>query len=507
MNYFPILIGIGIGAIISLIAVRINKSHKAEIERRRVEILGKGEKEARELLKKAESQRENIKKFAQEENDHLEKQLESLKNTLSFKGNLLTKKEKRNENQTAIINQIKAEIRKAQQETKEAEEQIVEQLKSKTKLDIEEAKKTILKDFDKDLEVEHANLMQKVEEETCEEAPTIAKNLLKGVIQRITSASSVDKQTTSVTIKNDKFKGLLIGKNGKNIEYLESLLPDMDVIFNIEPNLVYIAGLNLANRVAAKKAISSLHKEKRAFDHDKIKKVVEKAKDEVSHDIEKAGREAVKKAKIQGDIPEELIMLIGKLKYRTSFGQNVLQHSIEMAGAASILAAEIGADIEKAKTAAFFHDIGKAIDHDVGGSHDQLSKEILEKHNFDADIVHAAYAHHDAEPQRTPEAMIVKAADAISAGRPGARQESLTNYLERIQKLEETVKDFEGVKKVFAISAGREVRMMVDEEEINDKGIVELATKAAKKIEEELTYPGKIKVNVIRTTKSIDFAK
>ncbi len=199
--------------------------------------------------------------------------------------------------------------------------------------------------------------------------------------------------------------------------------------------------------------------------------------------------------------------IVGRLKYRTSFGQNVLQHSIEMAAIAAMLAAELKADIEKARTAAFFHDIGKAIDHDVGGSHDQLSKEILEKYGFDPDIVHAAYAHHDAEPQKTPEAMLVKAADAISAGRPGARQESLTNYLERVQKLEEITKNFQGVKKSFAVSAGREIRVVVDELIIKDEDILGMAESVTAKIEQELTYPGKIKVNIIRRTEAIDYAK
>lgn len=496
-----------LGAAISLVIVRINKNYKEELERRRLEILEKGEKEAAEILKKASQQKVQLKKAAEDETKRIEEQLNMIKRTLSIKGDLLSKREKRNDNQKAVINQLKAEIRKRKTEIEETEKEITEKLKDKTKLNTEEAKKVILEDFDKKLEVTQAKLNQKIEEEVEEDAPTIAKNLLKTVIQRITSPSSVDKNSTAGPVRKDKFKGQLIGKEAKNVEYLESLLENVDIIFNIEPNTIYVGGLNLVNRNIGKKAIEKLKKMGGSITEAKIKQAVESAKAEIDKIIMKAGRDAIKKASIRCKVPEELIRLVGRLKFRTSFGQNVLQHSIEMAGAATILAAEINADVEKAKEAAFFHDIGKSIDHEVGGSHDQLSKEILEKYNFDPEIVHAAYAHHDAEPQRTPEAMIVKATDAISAGRPGARQESLTSYLERIQKLEEVAKEFEGVRKAYAISAGREIRVIVDEENIKDKDIKEIAEKAADKIEEELTYPGKIKVNVIRTTKAVDYAK
>lgn len=511
LNILLIIGGTLLGALSSLIIVRINKNYKEELERRKQEILEKGKKEAEELLEKARSQTKEIKKNAQEENKRLEEQLESLKRTLSFKGNLLSKRETRNENITATINRLKTEIRKEKTATDEAKEEIMTKLKNKTKLTSETAKSTILDSFGKKAELTRAKYAQMIEEEIGEDAPVIAKNLLKGVIQRITSPSSVDKNSTAITIKQDRFKGLLIGKQGKNIEYLESLLPDVDIIFNLEPKVIYAGGLNLVNRNIAKKAIEKLQNSTRKpriqIDHKKIKQAVEAARKEIDKAIIKAGKEAIKEANIKDKIPEELLKLVGRLKFRTSFGQNVLRHSIEMAAAGAILAAEIGADIEKAKTAAFFHDIGKAIDHEVGGSHDQLSKEILEEHNFDPDIVHAAYAHHDAEPQKTPEAMIVKAADAISAGRPGARQESLTSYLERIQKLEEVVQDFEGVKKAYAISAGREVRIIINEEELKDGDMQKVAEGAANKIEEELTYPGKIKVNVIRTIKAVDYAK
>jgi len=501
------IVGIILGGGISLLAVRINKHYKEKIAQQEQEILNKAKQQAQSLIKETHSKTKEIKRLAREENDHMEEQLKMLKKTLEFKSGILEKRDQRNTNIKNALNKAKIEIRKKKASTDEIEGQIVDKLKSKTKLNSDTAKQEILNKIDLELELQKGKLLKRTEEETEEDSINIGKNILKGVIQRITSPSSVDKNTTAVKIKRDKFKGLLIGKGGKNIETFEELLPDISIIFNLEPDIVYVGGLNLVNRNIAKKAIEKLTKEKKAFDQRKIKTAIAAAKKEIDKEILKAGRKAIKTANIKMDIPEDLVKLVGRLKFRTSFGQNVLQHSIEMAAMAAIMASEINADVEKAQVAAFFHDIGKAIDHEIGGSHDQISKDILEEHNFDPEIVHAAYAHHDAEPQKTPEAMLVKAADAISAGRPGARQESLTSYLERIKKLEQVVKEFDGIKKAYAISAGREIRVIVDQDVIQDENIKEMASDAAHKIEEELSYPGKIKVNIIRRTQAVDYAK
>ncbi len=507
INILLIIAGTAIGAGVSFIAVRINKCYKEKLAEQEREILAKAKEEAKKLIEETKSKTEEIKKNAREENTHMEKQLEMLKKALKFKGNILDKREQRNSNIKSTLNEAKRDIRKFKEEIDETEDKMVEKLKEKTKLDGDSAKKIILDKFDAEMELKRGKLLQKTEEDLEEDLINVSKNILRGVIQKITSPSSVDKNSTAVKVKNDQFKGRLIGKGGKNIEYFESLLDSVSIIFNLEPNIIYVGGLNLVNRNIAKLAIEELKKGKKAFGETQIKKAIDNAQKKIDKVILKAGKEAIQKANIKMDVPEELIKLVGRLKFRTSFGQNVLQHSIEMSAMAALMASEINADVEKAKVATFFHDIGKAIDHEVGGSHDVLTKEILEKYNFDPDIVHAAYAHHDAEPQKTAEAMLVKAADAISAGRPGARQESLTSYLERIQKLEEVTKGFEGVKKSYAISAGREVRVIVDEEKLTDEAMKELAEKAAKQIEEDLVYPGKIKINVIRRTEAIDYAR
>jgi len=506
-NILLVVAGTAIGITVSFTVIRINKHYKEKITEQEQAILAKAKEEAKKLIEATKSKTEEIKKDAREENAHMERQLQTLKNTLSFKGGILDKRKHRNENIKGTLNEVKRDIRKLEEEIEESEEAIVEKLKEKTQLKSEEAKKIILDKFGAEMELERGKLVQKTEEDLREDLINVSKNILRGVIQKVTSPSSVDKNSTAVKVKNDKFKGVLIGKGGRNIEYFESMLNDISIIFNLEPSTIYVGGLNLVNRNVAKLAIGKLQRERKAFGEQKIKQAIDTAQKEIDRRILKAGKEAIKEVNINMDIPEDLVKLVGRLKFRTSFGQNVLRHSIEMAAIAALMAAEINADVEKAKIATFFHDIGKAIDHEVGGSHDVLTKEILEKYNFDPDIVHAAYAHHDAVPQKTVEAMLVKAADAISAGRPGARQESLTSYLERIQKLEKVTKGFKGVKKAFAISAGREVRVIVDEDQLTDEAMKELAQKVAAQIEEDLTYPGKIKVNVIRRTEVIDYAR
>ncbi|OIP80884.1 hypothetical protein COW94_00985 [Candidatus Peregrinibacteria bacterium CG22_combo_CG10-13_8_21_14_all_44_10] len=506
-NILLLVAGSAIGAAISFGALRVSKHYKEKLEQKEKEILDAAREQAAKLITETRARTEEIKETAKEETTNMEQQLEMLKKALDFKGSILDKREQRNEAIKSSLNETNREIRKLEEDIEGAEQEMVEKLKEKTKLNADEAKKMILAKFDAEMELQRGKLLKKTEEDLAEDIISTSKNILRGVIQKITSPSSVDKNSTAVKIKNDKFKGVLVGKGGKNIEYFESMLENISIIFNLEPNSIYVGGLNLVNRNIAKLAIEELQKERGAFGEHQIKRALDYARSEIDKKILKAGREAIKIANINMDIPEDLVRLVGRLKFRTSFGQNILQHSIEMAAMAALMAAEINADIEKAKVATFFHDIGKAIDHEVGGSHDILTKEILEKYNFDPDIVHAAYAHHDGEPQRTAEAMLVKAADAISAGRPGARQESLTSYLERIQKLEKVTRGFEGVKKSYAISAGREVRIIVDEDKLTDEAMKELAQKAAKQIEEELTYPGKIKVNVIRRTEAIDYAR
>lgn len=376
------------------------------------------------------------------------------------------------------------------------------------------SKETALKKIKKDLEdliIQNKETRVNAEiEEAQEDAVKHAKAIVQLVAQRMATPSSVDRNSTFVTVKDDKFKGLLIGKNGNNITYFESLLP-VAIIFNIEPNTIHVGGINLLRRNIAKKAIEKLQtasKKSGKIDFEMIKNAVELAEKEIMAICDAEGLKALKLMGIDSKtVEKELINYVGRMYFRTSFGQNIIWHSLEMAFLARMISEQIGSEAKVACEAAFYHDIGKAIDHDVGGAHDDLSKEILEKFKYDPRIVYAAFAHHDKVPCEASEDFIVKAVDAISAVRPGARQESVTNYFERIKQLEETAGSFEGIKKTYAISAGREVRVIVDNEKILDTGMESLAEGIAEKISEELSFPGIIKVNLIRYTKSTDYAR
>ncbi|EKD47704.1 MAG: hypothetical protein ACD_65C00326G0006, partial [uncultured bacterium] len=341
MDILLTVIGIIIGSAISLVAIRINKHYKGKIEAKQQEMIEKAKEEATEIIAKTQARVKEIKKSAREENTRIEEQLEVLKKTLEFKNGILTKREQRNTLISEAYNKVKIEIRKTKEEMDNMEKEIVEKLKAKTALDSESAKKAILDQFKAESDIKKAKLVQQAEEDAQENAMTISKNMLKGVIQKLTSASSVDKNSTDIKVKNDKFKGFLIGKGGSNIEFFESLLPDTEVIFNMDPDTIYVAGLNLINRNIGKNAIAALQREKGAIDHAKIKKMVDVAKNDMDKEVLKIGIEAAKRANLKMQVPEDLLKIVGRLKYRTSFGQNVLQHSIEMAAIAALLAAEL----------------------------------------------------------------------------------------------------------------------------------------------------------------------
>jgi len=323
----------------------------------------------------------------------------------------------------------------------------------------------------------------------------------------MSSPTSVESKITLINVPKDHIKGKIVGKNAQNIEELEKLL-DVEVVFNDLPNTISVSSYSLTNRRIAQKTIEKLINIRTDITASEIKKAIIKSENEIEEEFFAIGQRALKQLNIQ-ETDHDLIKTIGRLEFRTSYGQNIMKHSMEVAWAAMMIASELSADVNVCKIAGFLHDLGKAIDQDpnVQGAHDFLTKELMEKYKFSEEEVHAAWTHHDSAPAKTAEAMIVKAADAISAGRPGARQESLDRYIERLQALEKTANAFKGVQKSFAISAGRELRVIVDPETIKDENMNEMANQIAKEIEENITYPGKIKVNVIRRIKYTELAK
>ncbi len=380
----------------------------------------------------------------------------------------------------------------------------MEELQRVSGLSKEAAKEQLLKEMDKQLTIEKANLIKSADEKAKEMATKNAKEIIGYAIQKCAADHTSETTVSIVTLPNDEMKGRIIGREGRNIRTLETLT-GVDLIIDDTPEAVVISGFDALRREVARIALEKLMDDGRIHPA-KIEEMVEKAKEEVAQTIKEEGERACIETGVIGLHPD-LVNLIGKLKYRTSYGQNVLNHSIEVSNLARIMAEELGLDPKIARRAGLLHDIGKALDHDMEGTHVQIGVEVLKKYKENPIVINAVEAHHgDAEPQ-TIEAVLVQAADAISASRPGARRETLENYIKRLEKLEEIATSFDGVDKSYAIQAGREVRIIVKPEKISDAQMTILARDVSKKVEEEMEYPGQIKVNIIRETRVVDYAK
>ena len=368
----------------------------------------------------------------------------------------------------------------------------------------EQAKEYLLKNLEDDLTHEKAVKIMEFEQKTKDEADTLAREIVATAIQRCAADHAAEATVSVVSLPNDEMKGRIIGREGRNIRALETIT-GVDLIIDDTPEAITLSSFDPVRREIARVSLEKLITDGRIHPA-RIEETVDKARREVEATIKQAGERAVVDAGVNGVHPE-LVKLLGKLKYRTSYGQNVLNHPLEVSYIAGLMASEIGADIKTARRAGLLHDIGKALDHEFDGSHVELGVEYAKRFRENEAVVHAIQAHHgDVEP-KTIVACLVQAADAISAARPGARRENVQNYIKRLEKLEEIANSFEGVDRSFAIQAGREVRIMVKPEVITDDKMTLIAREIVKKIESELEYPGQIKVNIIRENRAVDYAK
>ena len=386
------------------------------------------------------------------------------------------------------INELKEELSAASAEHREALEKVA-------KLTQEEAKDQLSKALEEEFSEQYASQIKLMRERMKEDHEAEAKNLLAEALQRYAAEVATESTSTIVQLPSDDVKGKIIGKEGRNIVTFERLT-GVDIIIDDTPEAIIISGYDLARRYVAKLAMEKLIKDGR-IQPARIEEVVNKMKQEVGKMMLEFGKRATEELGI-ANYPQDLLKIIGRLRFRTSYGQNILKHSVEMAHMGRILAEEIGADVNTVVEGCLLHDVGKALDHEVSGTHVEIGVEICKKFKIRPEVIHCVAAHHEDIPMETPEAFIVAAVDAISGARPGSRRESMEAYIKRLKELEELAKNFEGVERAFAISAGREVRVYVDTKKVDDLGQEKLSKDIAKKIEDELTYPGVIKVNVIR---------
>ncbi len=438
------------------------------------------------------------------EQQRSERRIQQKEETLDKKEDALDKKR---DALAAREDELEKKHEQAQKALEEAESIRLQQqteLERIASITHDEARQIVVERVQKEAFHDAAATVRDIEAKAREEGEKKARNIIALAIQKCAADHVAETTVSVINLPSDDMKGRIIGREGRNIRALETAT-GVDLIIDDPPEAVIVSAFDPVRREIARLAIEKLIMDGRIHPA-RIEECVEKAKKEVETQIREAGEQAVFETGQHG-IHTELVRLLGRLRYRTSYGQNVLKHSIEVSHLAGLMAAELGADVQLAKRAGLLHDIGKAVDHEQEGTHVSLGGELARKYGESSDVIHCILAHHnDVEPQ-TVEAVLVQAADAISAARPGARRESLENYIKRLTKLEEIATSFQGVDKCYAIQSGREVRIMVKPEDINDDGTRILAREVAKRIEAEMEYPGQIRVNVIRETRSIDYAK
>jgi ribonuclease Y len=513
--YYFLLIGVGVLAVAVIfflvgfvyrkkVAEREIGSAESEATRIINEAIKGGENKKREMLVEAKEEihksRTEYEKEVKERRADLQKQ----ERRLQQKEESLDKKLDTFERKEDDLRKRQAAVAATQDEVNLIKKSQLEVLEKISGLTQEDAKAQLLQNLENECRHDSAVKIREIESELKENADQLAREIISIAIQRCAADHSAEATVSVVPLPNDEMKGRIIGREGRNIRTLESIT-GVDLIIDDTPEAITVSSFDPVRREIARLALEKLIADGRIHPT-RIEDLVEKARKEVDRVIKQEGERAAFETGVNNLHPE-LIKLLGRQKFRTSYGQNVLNHSIEVAHIAGLLASELGVDVALAKRAGLLHDLGKSVDHEMEGSHVQLGVELARKYNESPDVIHAIEAHHNDVEPRTVIACLVQAADAISAARPGARRENVENYIRRLEKLEELTGTYPGVEKSFAIQAGREVRIMVKPEEVSEDNMTLLARAIAKKIESELEYPGQIKINVIRETKATEYAK
>ena len=498
-------IGVGIGIVIrKKVAEREIGSAEAEATRLINEAIRSGESRKKEMLLEAKDEIHKSRTEHEKEVKERRAELSKQERRLEQKEATLDKKTEAFERKEEELSRRMTEVAQTKQQAEELKQQQAATLEKISGLTQDQAKAYLLQSVEDEVRHDTAMKIKEIEGQLKDEAEEKAREIIATAIQRCAADHAAETTVSVVPLPNDEMKGRIIGREGRNIRTLETVT-GVDLIIDDTPEAITVSSFDPVRREVARLALEKLIVDGRIHPT-RIEDMVEKARKEVDRTIREEGERACYETGVHNLNPE-LIKILGRQKYRTSYGQNVLNHSLEVSHIAGLMAAELGVEVALAKRAGLLHDLGKSIDHEVEGSHVQLGAELARKYKENPVVVNAIEAHHgDVEP-KTVIAVLVQAADAVSAARPGARRENVENYIRRLQKLEELTGSYPGVEKAFAIQAGREVRIMVKPEEVTEDNMILLARDVAKKIEAELEYPGQIKVNVIRETKAVEYAK
>jgi len=505
-----IVIGVGLLGVVSgllggaYLQQRITQRRIAASERSAARILNEAERRQKEILLEAKEDALRFRQQAEAELKERRKEVQRLERRITQKEENLDRKLESLEQRQRNLQNKEAQLDQARSELQEIEEQRKQELERVSSLTAGEAKEMLLAQVEREIRDEANRRLREIEQEMKEEADERGRKIIAVAMQRLTGDVVSQTTTSVVPLPSEDMKGRIIGREGRNIRALE-LATGVDVIIDDTPDAVTLSGFDPVRREIARVALTKLLTDGRIHPA-RIEEMVEKARKEVDVAVKEAGEEAAVEAGCPGLHPE-VIRTLGRLKYRYSYGQNQLNHAVETANLAAIIAHELGANVEVARRGGLLHDLGKAIDHDVEGTHAAIGAQLARRHNVHPGVIHCIEAHHEEVEPSSVEAIITIVADAVSGSRPGARRESMDQYLKRLEALEAVANAFPGVEKSFAIQAGREIRIIVKPEEIDDLGANRMAKEISKKIEENLDYPGQIKVTVIRERRSVEYAK